>query len=411
MKPCVLYLSVIEGSPSHAAKLAGIRRYCSSRGWNAVPIFRGELSAAALPAILRRHHPVGCVVDGVGRHCDLPPRLFRGLPLSYIGYPPGTTGCAPNFHFSASAIAETALRELAVGMPPCYAAVGFPNSALDWSRLRVRAFRAAVLAAGARCRVFPGLPHREREEVEPFVARLAPWLARLPEHCAVFAVSDETAALVARAARLAGRNIPRSLTLLSVDNFTDICEGATPPISSIQLDFEREGYMATKMLGDEIPSGDATAQRRRIECGRLRPRAAETPAETAGIFTIGPLLTVRRRSTAGRGRREKFVLDAIDIIRREATDGLTPSALIARFSVSKSLFNLRFREAVGHSVLDEINHARLEKACTLLAQTDTAIGAIPGLCGFDCNRTLDAIFRARFKMSMRQWRKENAAVK
>jgi LacI family transcriptional regulator len=344
------------------------------------------------------------VVDGVGRHCDLPPRLFRGLPLSYIGYPPGTTGCAPNFHFSASAIAETALRELAVGMPPCYAAVGFPNAAVDWSRLRVRAFRAAVLAAGARCRVFPGLPHRKREEVEPFVARLAPWLARLPEHCAVFAVSDETAALVARAARLAGRNIPRSLTLLSVDNFTDICEGAIPPISSIQLDFEREGYMATKMLGDEIPSGDATVQRRRIECGRLRPRVAGTPAETAGIFTIGPLLTVRRRSTAGRGRREKFVLDAIDIIRREATDGLTPASLIARFPVSKSLFNLRFREAVGHSVRDEIEHVRLERVFTLLAETDMPLGIVSDMCGFGSEVELRQIFRKRTKMSMTEWR-------
>ena len=117
---------------------------------------------------------------------------------------------------------------------------------------------------------------------------------------------------------------------------------------------------------------------------------------------------VRRKSTSGRGRHEKFVVDAIDMIRREACDGLSPASLIARFPVSKSLFNLRFREATGHSVLDEITHVRLEKATTLLARTDAPIGSVPALCGFACDRTLDAVFRSRFGMGMRQWRKRNS---
>ena len=69
---------------------------------------------------------------------------------------------------------------------------------------------------------------------------------------------------------------------------------------------------------------------------------------------------------------------------------------------------MRFREAVGHSVLDEILHVRLEKARTLLAQTDTAIGAIPGLCGFGCDSTLDVLFRRRTGLSMRAWRKQHS---
>ena len=375
----VLYLSAIEGSPSHAAKLAGIRRYCSSRGWSAVPVAREAVSPAALPALLAKLRPAGCVVEGVGRYADLPPGLFRGIPVSYIGYPRGLAGRHPNFHFDAASIAKTAFRELSSDNPACYAVVGHPRP-WAWSRRRVRAFRAVAAAAGARCLAFPAKPLSRFEPEDAFVRRLASWFARLPEHCAVFAVSDETALLATRAAQAARRPIPRSLTLLSVDNFTDICENADPPISSIQLDFEREGYLAAQAL----------------------------TAGAAATVSIGPLLAVRRRSTAGRGRREKFVLEAIDIIRREAADGLTPASLIARFPVSKSLFNLRFREAVGHSVLEEITHVRLEKAVTLLAQTKTAIGAIPGLCGFDCNRTLDAIFRARFGMGMRQWRKENA---
>ena len=96
------------------------------------------------------------------------------------------------------------------------------------------------------------------------------------------------------------------------------------------------------------------------------------------------------------------------MIRREACDGLTARALAARFPGSRRLFEMRFREAMGHSVLDEILHVRMEKAFTLLAKTDTAIGAIPALCGFGSDSDLDILFRRRCGMSMRAWRKQNA---
>lgn len=388
MTNTVLYLSMIRNTPSQARKLDGIRRYCSSRGWTAEPVYREDVSAETLPEILAKHDPLGCVVEGVASHALLPPGLFRGLPVSYVGYPRRFAGNRPNFVFDTEAIMATALEELSAGNPPCYAVVGF-HVPWEWSRKRVRTFRAAAKAAGRKCLAFPQLPRAAGEPTEAYRRRLAAWLAKLPEHCAVFAVSDETAVTVVRAAKDAGRHIPRSLTLLSVDNFTELCEGADPPISSIQLDFEREGYLAAKALGETIATKNATGSRKSNEI-------------------LGPLLVVRRKSTSGRGRHEKFVVDAIDMIRREACDGLSPASLIARFPVSKSLFNLRFREATGHSVLDEITHVRLEKATTLLARTDAPVGSVPALCGFACDRTLDAVFRSRFGMGMRQWRKRNS---
>lgn len=387
-RPKLLYLSTVKFSLSHGEKLAGIRRYCSTRGWEAVPVSRDDVSPASLPGILGRFRPAACVVDGIARYDEFPPRLFGNVPVSYIGYPRRKTGNKPNFMFDYDAIADEAVRELSAGKPACYAAVGSPFP-LKWSRNRVRAFRAAVAAAGAKCRAFPTLPRFEPESDDRFVGRLAAWLARLPPHCAVYAVSDETAVLVARAARIAGRSIPNSLTLLSVDNFANLCEKADPPISSIRLDFERQGFVAAK----------AAVEGWRAERG---VRAGRDP-DTA----IKPLMVVRRKSTGGRGRNEKFVLRAVETIRREACDGLTAAALAARFPCSRRLFEIRFREATGHSVLDDILYVRLEKACALLSRTDTAVSAVPALCGFSCNRTLDAIFRSRFGLSMRDWRKRN----
>lgn len=391
MTPVVLYLSMIASSPSHVAKFDGIRRYCALRGWEAVPVPRDEISRKTLPGILRRHGPVGCVVDGIARHVELPPRLFRGLPVSYIGYPSVLTGDRPNFSFDPAAIAAAAMRELSAGMPPCYAVVGSRTPA-KWSLNRVNAFRNVVKAAGAECLSFPDGRCAEGESTDGFIERLARWLAALPDRCAVFAVSDEVAVQVVRAARAAKRPVPRSLTLLSVDNFPELCERADPPISSIQLDFELQGFAAARAIGDDLSR--RTAQR--------------APGQGDRHTLFGPLLTVHRKSTSGHGRHETWILEAVAVIRREACEGLTAASLIQRFPVSKSLFNLRFREAVGHSVHDEILHVRLEAACSLLSQTKTAVGAIPGLCGFQCDSTLDRLFRRRFKMGMREWRKRNA---
>lgn len=395
----VLYLTMTENSPSQADKLAGIRRYCSTRGWSAEMIFRPRFSPEAISEILRSRRLVGCVVDGVANHVDLPPRLFRDVPVSYIGYMRGRTGTRPNFHFDTAAIVTAALRELSAGKPSCYGVIGFPIHQ-RWARQRVGAFRAAVGAVGAKCLAFPfgAVSGRAAADVwGAFEARLVKWLASLPDRTALFAVSDEVAVLATRAARAAGRGIPRSLTLVSVDNFPALCEGANPPISSIQLDFERAGFLAAGAL--DGPSARRASGRAAVRSSALAPAAQP--------ILVPPLLVVRRKSTSGRGRHEKFVLRAEEIIRREACDGLTAAALAARFPCSRSLFELRFREATGHSVLDEILHVRLEKAFALLSRTDTAIGAVPALCGFRSYWALDDLFRARFGMGMRAWRRRN----
>ena len=167
-----------------------------------------------------------------------------------------------------------------------------------------------------------------------------------------------------------------------MDNFEEVCENAVPPISSLQLDLEREGFIAAKALAEGHHRSES----------EIRDR-------------LGPLMVVRRKSTSGSGRHEKFVLEAIEIIRREACEGLTVGALLKHFPHSRRNIERRFREATGPGIHDEILHVRLEKACTLLTQTDTAIGAIADFCGFRSYWALEDLFRSRFKMGMQEWRR------
>ena len=397
----ILFLNVVHGDRVCEMTLAGIRRYGERMGWAIEPVAKAD-SAAGLRALLNKRRPLGCIVWNSAEGHFPSPRLFGHIPVVFVGNDPdsgnrGVTG-APHLEFDEVAVARAAFRELSSGRPDAYATVIF-RQPRTWSLAREAAFRAFADAAGRPCLSFRGhWPKKEKTDVR--AKRFAKWLAELPRKCAVFAINDDSAAEVAAAAQAAGRAIPQDLTLLGADNDLSICEASRPTISSLQMDFENVGFLAAKMLGE-------TLRRSGTSAAAGTARQSHPSQLSRPTVTIGPLLAVRRESTRGRGRREPRILEAVEVIRRKACDGLTARALIDMFPGSRRLFELRFREATGHSVLDEIRHVRLQKAYALLAGTDVPIGAIPDFCGYDCASTLDKLFRAREHMSMQEWRRRH----
>ena len=382
--PAILYLDTIPGERIQKMTLAGIRRYAAVRGWDVVAVPREKSRPAAIPALLAAHKPVaGCVVECSDGRRDLPPRLFGKTPVVYLHTAPSFYGGrGMRVNSDNAAIAAAAFNELSAGRPEAFAAVAFAgfSGKREWSLAREEAFAALAAKSG---KPFFHLAWKKETKARR-AARLAAWISSLPHHTAIFAVNDATAAEIAAVARAARRSIPRELTLLGVDNLAAVCESSGPAISSIQIDHELAGYKAARMIGEGRAMRDSLSA------------------------TIGPLLTVRRASTGGSGCHERFILDAVQMIRREAFDpDFTAAGLAARFRCSYRLFRLRFREATGHSIADEIQHVRLEKVFTLLAQTDTAIGAVAGLCGYRSNIALKWIFRKVAGMSMREWRGRN----
>jgi LacI family transcriptional regulator len=347
-----------------------------------------------IAALLGKHTPVaGCVVECSDDNGSLPPRLFGRVPVVYLHASPSLYGSrATRVDVDNDAVVRFAFRELSAGRPAAYGVVGDARG-FFWSRERGRAFRALAVAAGTPCRVFP-----HGRDMNMRASRLAKWIASLPRRTAVFAANDFAAADVVAAAQLAHRAIPGELTLCGVDNLVEICENSSPSITSIQLDFEREGYVAARMVGDYLATKNTKEHKGIVDSVFF---VAEKPA------ALSPLLAIRRESTRGGGRREANILAAVELIRREACNGLAAGEVIARSPGSKSLFNLRFREAMGHSVHDEIEHVRFEKVFTLLTQTDTPIGAIAALCGYRSNIALHKAFRLRTGISMSDWRRQN----
>ena len=384
--PRILCLDLDAGKPGQRLRLDGIRRYAKARGWSVIERLRVETSADDVPALIARLRPIGCIVNDFHGDGRLPPRLFGDTPVVYLDSPGKVRWRGiPSVVCDNAAVARAAFRELSAGLPASYAAV--PSMSLrPWNAERIAVFRALCAETGRPCHVFPG--HRG-ESREDRLLRLHAWVAQLPRHCAIFAANDNAAGDVADALAAARRLVPRDNTLVGADGGTTAENGRDlSGISSVKIDNELAGHLAARLLAETI------------KC-----RAAHGMKGHATREFFGPLCVLRRTSTRGRGRREPHILEAVEIIRREACEGLTAAALAARFPGSRNLFERRFREAMGHSVLDEILHVRLQQVQVLLARPDAPISAIAAFCGFASDRELRQLFLLRNGVSMRQWRK------
>ena len=457
MSATILYLNTVPGDRVQALKLAGIRRYADVRGWEVVAVPRSESRSENLPALLAVHSPVaGCVVEAFEDEIPLSPSLFGAVPAVYF-HPPSEfrDGRVAYVATDNEAVARAAFRELSFRRPAAYAVVGY-RLRTEWSVTRQRVFTELAAKAHVPCSVFDASGKETDFRTAEGAAALARWVAALPRHTAIFAVNDGTAGYVWAAVKEAHRHIPRELALCGVDNLPNVCEKKRPTITSIQIDFERAGFLAARLLAarmkclaplemkgralhgikgraeremkgaadaaNEINSSFAQTahtsfggKAATLHCGGAATSLPPSAARHCGtdgrngcaVATVGPLMAVWRESTGGAGRREPHIMAAVERIRREACDGLTAQKVIAESPGSKRLFNLRFREATGHSVLEEIRHVRLEKVETLLSQTDTPIGAIADFCGWGSSTALERFFRSRTGMTMREWRGKN----
>ena len=423
----VLYLHVAKNPANNRRFLEGMLRFARTVGWSVTPVQMDGLSPDALRELVRADGVIGCVRNAEWPRHNSAERSFHVPQVPVVVVDPRETDRsrrAGAVFCDNAAIARAAFRELSAGRPPSFAAVTYWNPSLRWAKERIAAFRDLCSESNRECAVFP--PHGV-EPHEARMARLAEWAAALPNNVAIFAANDFTAVETAIALRSRHRHIPKTATLVGVDGSPERHDipPSPVPLSSVDVNFESAGFLAAKTLAARITTraergfsaaADATKYGRAHGANdyysSLPPTAAAslraTPASSLPVPLYGPLMVVRRESTRGRGRREPFILEAAEAIRREACDGLTAAALAARFPVSRKHFERRFREATGHSVLDEILNVRLEQVQAYLLRRDVAIDNIAGFCGFGSEIELRRLFRRRFGMSMSEWRNRNS---
>ena len=351
-------------------KLAGAFRFAQEQGWLLQVVERNS-SPREIRRTLQTWKPIGCLVDRAMSTGKAPDKVFGAIPVVYLDQNPAHHSrkfpCILHDSAATARLGAEALLNLG------YQSYGFAGQAHShfWIQERADAFRHAVSKVNARFSEYKG-------------GDLGKWLAALPKPCGILAANDYVAQLVHHAAQTLGLKIPDDVALVGIDNDELYCEALQPGITSVQPDFEEAGYRLASMLAREI----------------------ENPAIGPIVEMYGPKRIVRRGSTRLIAGQDIRVRHALEFIRQNAcVQSLGINDVLSVMNCSRRLATLRFRESVGHSILDEIHEVRFAKACDMLKDTNKPISVIVAECGYASESFFKKHFAQRTGMTMRAWRK------
>lgn len=240
----------------------------------------------------------------------------------------------------------------------------------NWVERRQKSFIEQLATAGFPCAVYP-LPPASEQDWGREQKRLGRWLRTQPKPLGVMAALDARGRQVIEACMESGLRVPDEVAVIGVDNDELLCELCDPPLSSIALNSEKAGYEAAELL-DRMMRGE-----------KVPPRC----------ISIEPTHVVARQSTEIAATEDPKIADALRFIRHEANRPLSVPDVAEHIGLSRRSLELRFRRALGHTVLTEIRRAQLERVRAFLIETDWTMAKIAEQCGFANGNYLGKIFR------------------
>jgi LacI family transcriptional regulator len=261
-----------------------------------------------------------------------------------------------------------------------FAYVGSEDRA--WSQRREKAFYGFLAKRGFQAHIFRQ-PKRPRDRVwEREQESLAQWISELPTPIGLFACDDDRGREVLEACSLAGLHVPEDVAVVGVDNDEVFCELADPPLSSVALNAEAAGYRAAALL-------DGMMQ------GRIRkPQKIHVEA----------LSVVTRRSTDIVAVEDPDIATALQFIHREQGRGISVDDVVREVAVSRRNLERRFRDAIGRTILEEIQLVRLERAKRLLVETTYPVSKVAALAGFGSAGYFIQFFQKHIGKTPRKYR-------
>jgi LacI family transcriptional regulator len=253
-----------------------------------------------------------------------------------------------------------------------------------WSSRREKTFRAYLSKRGFEPYVYIQ-PKLRRDRVwEREQAFLARWMSQLPTPIGVFACDDDRGREVLEACKLAGLHVPEDVAVVGVDNDEVFCELSDPPLSSIALNAETAGYRAAALLDDMMHGRERKPQR--------------IVVEAIGVVT--------RRSTDIVAVDDGDIANALQFIRRQQGCNISVDRVADEVAMSRRSLEKRFRQAIGRTILEEIQLTRLERAKRLLLETSHPISKVAEIAGFGSAGYFIQFFQKQVGKTPRKYRVE-----
>ena len=190
------------------------------------------------------------------------------------------------------------------------------------------------------------------------------WLTRaiaaLPKPLGIVTASDDNAVRLLQACNDAGVAVPEEVGVLGCDNDPMVCDYTPIPLSSVDVDWDRIGYEAARLL-DQIMDGGAAP---------------------AAPVLIPPKEVVTRLSTNILAVSDPQVARALRFIWENFPKPIGTPEVAAAAGLNRRKLERDFRDHLGRSVGEEIIRVRIERAKKLLLQTDLKAHQIAEETGF-----------------------------
>ena len=252
----------------------------------------------------------------------------------------------------------------------------------------------AELLTGMFHQTVPGGPvlalpmHTDQLRAEPKGALLrttGDWLRSLRKPAGVLTYTGEAAPFLARVCQRLGLRVPKDIQLIGCDD-PDVCMACTPHLTTV------------------IPTGELIGEAAMEAMLRhLNPEAARPPLE---IRIQGCTLTARG-STGQAAVVSRSTARAVDMIRAQATKGLTTSKLIRAARQGRSTFYKQFRETTGTTPAKELRESRITAACRMLENSSVSVSRISEQCGFSSANYFAQVFRRQTGQSPLEYRQSH----
>ena len=378
--PIVLVFHSSSRTPWNEA-FEGMSAYAKESGWK-LQLVEEPIDEVQVDRMIQFWRPLGCIAEcGCDVHGAFLPQRFRDCPSVFMNPVVAMPKATPSVVQDNRRIGELAARELAGLGLDHFAFLGFSD--YPWSRVREEGFLSLMALNGIECEKFL-IPHVGVSWNEVVEGReFAEFLLGLPQPCGVFASNDLLAESALNICRKNNIAVPYGLSVIGVDNDKTCCELATPSLTSIDVNFRQQGYRVAEYLGDIVSGKGSIAGRRFFD-----------------LFSI-----VRRQSTRRLAKKSKAIASALEFIRLNACSGISSRDVVVGFAQSRRRAEQRFRQSIGHSILDEINAVRIARAKELLLVPGFPIEGIAAKCGFKSTAHMRVIFSRATGMSLRNWRK------
>ena len=264
--------------------------------------------------------------------------------------------------------------------------LGLPN--YQASAERFDSFSQLLLEKGFSVHVPPALAGanlRAYHDWEAYLKILVTWVSSLPRPVALFGFSDLRASDLLQACFRAGIQVPGEAAVLGVDNDPLICEISYPPLASIDPGFQHIGFSAAELL-DQIMQGR-----------EVSPEPIRQSPVGIHVRLSADLVAVSDPQVA---RAVRFIRDHIG-------SPFQVKDILSEAPMARRTLEQRFRRALGRSIHEEIQRARIEHAKTLLENSNLPLDEIALRSGFKYQAHLSTIFKKHTGQPPGTYRRRN----